>query len=468
MYYICDRFFQNHKQDTLVGKTYRPYEPDQMFLMPPSLQEWLSPDHMVYFIREILDTIDLTPIVSVYEEEDRGYPPYNPKMMTGILLYGYCNGITSSRKLSRHCQEDVAFRVLAANNQPDFRTISDFRKLHLVSLEHVFVEVLRLCQRAGLVKFGHIALDGTKIKANASKHKAMSYGRMKQEITRLEEEITQLLHQAEETDAHEDKKYGKDKRGDELPAELARRETRLARIQQAKRALEQEAKENGKNDTKKPFPPAPKPELPKARIKTEPDPKTGKDVVADSAQRNFTDPESRIMPYQKTFVQGYNAQLAVDDQYQIIVATDLTNNPTDDELLPAMVSRLSKKPKVLTADAGYSITDENIKYLKKRRIDAYIAIRREKHHQSADQVRGRIPEDLTIKQRMARKLRTKNGRTIYARRRCIVEPVIGQIKQAQGIRESRLRGQFKVRSEWFLVTATHNLRKLFSRLLKNS
>src|SRR5258707_173393 len=183
-----------------MSKTYRPYEPDQMFLMPPSLTDWLPAGHMVYFVREILDTIDLSPITCVYEDETRGNPPYHPKVMTGILIYGYCHGIVSSRKLEKHCLEDVAFRVLAANNQPDHRTISDFRKLHLPTLEYLFAEILQLCQKAGLVKFGHIALDGTKIKANASKHKAMSYGRMKQDTKRLRKEISDLLRQAEGTD----------------------------------------------------------------------------------------------------------------------------------------------------------------------------------------------------------------------------------------------------------------------------
>jgi transposase len=251
-----------------MSKTYRPYEPDQMFLMPPSLSDWLPADHLVYFVREILDTIDLSPISSVYEKEERGYPPYHPKVMTGILLYGYCNGITSSRKLEKHCQEDVAFRVLAANNQPDFRTISDFRKLHLGTLEHLFVEILLLCQKAGLVKFGHISLDGTKIKANASKHKAMSYGRMKQDIARLEREIAQLLDEAEQTDAREDRQYGTTKRGDELPEELSRRETRLAKIREAKRALEEEARND---DTSEPLSGS---TLPKAKVKTETDPTT--------------------------------------------------------------------------------------------------------------------------------------------------------------------------------------------------
>lgn len=448
-----------------MAKTYRPYEPDQLFLMPPSLTDWLPKGHMVYFIREILDTINLFPILRVYEDEDRGYPPYNPKMMTGILLYGYCNGVTSSRKLARHCQEDVAFRVLAANNQPDYRTLSDFRKIHLSSLQHLFVEVLQLCQKAGLVKFGHIALDGTKVKANASKHKAMSYGRMKKDISRLKHEISDLLRQAEETDAREDQEYGKDKRGDELPEELTHRETRLARIKEAKRALEEEAREQSSDrDNEKPDPPSSVKEepLPMAKIKTEANENTGKEHIADKAQRNFTDPDSRIMPYQKTFVQGYNAQVAVDSEHQIIVATDVTNNPTDDPLLSAIVSRLPKKPKVLSADAGYSVTDKNIKYLKKKRIDAYIAVKGSKHDQlPGPSPRGRIPDGLTIKEKMARKLLTKKGRRLYGRRKCIVEPAIGQIKHVQGFRQFSLRSHVKVRAEWFLVTAAHNLRKLF-------
>lgn len=443
-----------------MSKTYRAYEPDQMFLLPPSLTDWLPTGHMVFFVREVLDTIDLSPITDVYEQEERGYPPYHPKVMTGILLYGYCSGVFSSRKLEIRCQEDVAFRVLAANNQPDFRTISDFRKRHLCSLRHLFVEVLRLCQKAGLVKFAHIALDGTKIKANASKHKAMSYGRMKQDIKRLQEEISHLLKKAEETDALEDRKYGKDMRGDELPAELVRRETRLARIKEAKEALEKEARDH-KNDNDEP-PPPPASDLPKAIIKTEPHPRTGKPQVIEKAQRNFTDPDSRILPYQKTFVQGYNAQIAVDSAHQIIVATDVSNTATDDPLLQAMISRLPKKPKAFSADAGYT-TPENIRYLRKKRYDAYMATKREKHNLAPRPTpRGRIPDGLSLKELMARKLLTKKGRRIYARRKCIVEPPIGHIKHVLGFRQFSLRGHTKVRAEWFLVTAVHNLKKLFT------
>ncbi|MGA9115548.1 MAG: IS1182 family transposase [Bacteroidota bacterium] len=442
-----------------MSKTYRPYEPDQMFLMPPSLIDWLPKEHMVFFLREVLEKIDLSPITSVYEREERGYPPYHPKMMTGILMYGYANGIWSSRKLAKRCQEDVAFRVLAANNGPDFRTISEFRRRHLESLKHLFAEVLTLCRKAGLVHFGNIALDGTKVKANASKHKAMSYLRMQQEQSRLEQEIARLMKEADRTDKREDKKYGPDKRGDELPEELVHRETRLARILEAKRALEEEARRNKDDD-----PPA---GPPMAKAKSVKDPRTGKQTPPDRAQRNFTDPDSRIMPYQKTFIQGYNAQVAVDSGHQIIVATDVSNSPTDESQLKYMVRQLPRKPRVFTADAGYAST-ENLAYLKKRRIDAYIACSRERHGlPDGPPPRGRIPSGLTLRDLMRRKVRTLKGRRVYARRKAIVEPPIGQIKHALGFRQFNLRGHPKVRAEWFLVSTVHNLRKLFKACLQD-
>ena len=440
-----------------MSKTYRPYEPDQMFLMPPSLIEWLPKDHLVFFVRDVLDKIDLRPITDVYEQEERGFPPYHPKAMTGILLYGYCTGVTSSRKLAQHCQEDVAFRVLSGNNAPDFRTISDFRKRHLDTLKHLFVEILTLCQKAGLVKFGHVSLDGTKVKANASKHRAMSYGRMKQDISRLELEIARLLKEADQTDQREDKKYGADKRGDELPDELAIRETRLAKITEAKRALEEEARR--KKDDPPTAPPMAK--VPQVKNGT-----GGKSTPADTAQRNFTDPDSRIMPYQKTFVQAYNAQVAVDSEHQIIVATDVTNHPKDDTQLEYMVKQLPRKPKVFTLDAGYA-TEKNIAFLKRKKIDSYVACGREKHGPANDKPpRGRIPDGLTLLEKMRRKLKTVKGRTLYARRKAIAEPPIGQIKHATGFRQFRLRGHPKVRAEWFLVCSGHNLKKLFKAILE--
>lgn len=440
-----------------MSKRYRPYEPDQMFLMPPSLLEWLPKDHMVFFVRDVLESMNLSPITQVYEDETRGNPPYDPTMMTGVLLYGYSTGVFSSRKLEKHCQEDVAFRVLAANNTPDHRTISDFRKLHLGALEHIFAEILLMCSKAGLVKFGHISLDGTKIKANASKHKAMSYGRMKQDIKRLKQEIGQMLQQAEQTDDHEDRLYGKDKRGDELPEELVHRETRLAKIREAKRALEAEAREQRDNQSG----------APRAKIKTETNPKTGKGHIADSAQRNFTEPESRIMPYQKTYVQGYNAQVLVDKEHQVIVGTDLSNAPTDDVYLKHMLGLLPQKPGVFTADAAYG-KEHCLKLYRRKRINAFVAVERERHGPVTSRPpRGRIPKGLSVVDQMRRKLSTIKGRRTYALRKTIPEPVIGQIKHVLGFRQFSLRGKSKARSEWFLISAVHNFRKLFTACQAN-
>lgn len=259
-----------------MSKVFRPYEPEQMLLMPVALQEWLPPDHMAYFISDVVDHLDLAAIMSRYEGEERGYPPYHPRMMVKVLLYAYCIGEPSSRKIERRLHEDIAFRVLAANNTPNFRTISDFRKDHLEALGGLFLEVLRLCQRAGLAKLGHVSLDGTKVKANASKHKAMSYGRMKAEKERLKAQVRELLRGAQQIDGEEDRLYGKDSRGDELPQELAFRESRLRRIQEAKEALEAEARREA--------------ERARAAGKKHPG------VPKDRDQRNFTDPESRIMP----------------------------------------------------------------------------------------------------------------------------------------------------------------------------
>ena len=284
-----------------MSKTFRPYQPDQMLLMPVALQEWLPSDHLAYFISDVVDQLDLGEIESRYKQEERGYPPYHPVMMVKVLVYAYCVGVPSSRRIEKRLHEDIAFRVLAANNTPDFRTISDFRKDHLVALGGLFLKVLELCQQAGLAKLGHVSLDGTKMKANASKHKAMSYGRMKEKRVRLEAEVEELLKRAQQVDEEEDQRYGKDRRGDELPAELAFRESRLKKIREAQAALEEEAQAQGK------------------------------EVPEDKSQRNFTDPDSRIMPGPggKEFHQSYNCQAAVDSAHQVIVAADVTKQPSD-------------------------------------------------------------------------------------------------------------------------------------------
>src|SRR5215467_11131352 len=270
-----------------MAKAYRTYVPEQDLLLPPSLGDWLPENHLAYFVSDVVDQLDLSAIESVYEAEERGQPPYHPGMMTKILLYGYWVGVFSSRQIQKKLLEDVGFRVLAAGNEPDFRTISDFRKLHLSALQGLFDQVLKIALQAGTMKLGRVVLDGSKVKANASKHKAMSYGRMQEEEKRLKKEVRRLLEQAEAADEDEDARYGRDRRGDELPAELARRETRLEKIREAKRALEQRAREQAKSKGQ-------------AEEGVKPEPKM---------QYNFTDPESRIMKAGDGFEQAYNVQV---------------------------------------------------------------------------------------------------------------------------------------------------------------
>ncbi len=294
-----------------MSKTYLPYHPAQQLLLPQALQGWLPEGHLAYFISDIVDQLDISEITERCEQERRGGPPYNPRMMVKVLLYAYCVGVPSSRRIATRLHEDIAFRVLAANNTPDFRTISDFRKDHLVALSGLFLQVLMLCSQAGLVKLGHVAMDGTKVRANASKHKAMSYKKMKEKEAQLAAEVAELLRQAQEVDEEEDHRYGKDKRGDELPEELSFREGRLERTREAMAALEAEAEAQA--------------EAAEAEGKAHPG------VPEDKAQRNFTDPESRIMPAAggKDFLQAYNCLAVVDREHQVIVATRATNVASD-------------------------------------------------------------------------------------------------------------------------------------------
>ena len=429
-----------------MAKTYRPYSPDQMLLLPPSLKDWLPENHLSYFVGDVIDNLDLSAIESVYEREERGYPPYHPQMMTKVLVYAYCVGVFSSRKIQRHLIEDVAFRVLAAGNQPDFRTISDFRKIHHKALEDLFQQVLRLAMKAGAIKLGRVALDGSKVKANASKHKAMSYGRMKHEEGALKEEVRKLLAQANAADEEEDRRYGKDKSGDELPEELNRRETRLKRIREAKRALEQKAQDEAGEDGK-----------------DEEEAKQSKPV--DKAQYNFTDPESRIMKGPDGFVQAFNTQIAVEEVSQLIVGQAVTQESNDKKQVEPMVTIIQKqagqKPAELLADSGYC-SESNLNYLQKKKISAYVATNRHKHgKQQPACKRGPLPKGSTIVDKMTRKLQTKAGARIYAARKSIVEPVFGQIKHARGFRQFLLRGVEKVRAEWALVCTTHNILKLY-------
>lgn len=428
-----------------MAKTYRPYCPDQLFLLPPSLQDWLPENHLSYFVSDVIDQLDLSAIESYYESDDRGQPPYHPRMMTKVLVYAYCVGIFSSRKIQKRLIEDVAFRVLAAGNQPDFRTVSDFRKIHLKALEGLFQQVLRLALEAGAIKLGRVALDGTKVKANASKHKAMTYARMKEDERTLREEVRKLLAQAKAVDDEEDKQYGKDKSGDELPDELSRRETRLRKIREAKRALEERAREEAAEDGKR------KEEAKEAKPK-------------DKAQYNFSDPESRIMKGADGFVQAYNAQAVVESTTQLIVAEAVTQEANDKRQVAPMVEAIEQqagqKPEQLLADSGYC-SEKNLEHLESKGIDAYLATERQKHGDKKTCKRGPLPTGATRVDRMRRKVQTKAGAAIYAGRKSIVEPVFGQIKRARGFTQFTLRGLEKVRAEWALVCATHNILKMY-------
>jgi len=451
----------------MKDKRFRPYEPDQSLLLPPNMNDWLPEGHPAAFIREVVRKLDLAAICDAYADGAKGgKPPCNPRMMTGLLLYAYCKGIRSSRKIEEATYESVPFRVLAAGQHPDHDTICDFRKRHLAALSDLFVQVLDICREAGLAKLGHVALDGSKFLANASKHKAMSYGRMKKRRAELKAEVEELMARAEAVDADEDALYGKGKRGDELPEELRFRGTRLAKIEEAMTALEAEAKAEA--DAKR----AEIAEKEKAREKEDrprrgPKPKEPSDEPEDKAQRNFTDPESRIMVdgATKGFVQAYNCQAAVDADSQVIVAADVTQDANDKKQVEPMMeqvkSNTGETPKTTSADNGY-FSEANVEYLENEEIDGYVASGRTKHGEARTPApRGPIPKNATVKQRMARKLRTKKGRETYAKRKSSVEPVFGQIKDGRGIRRFLLRGIEAVRGEWRLICLTHNLLKLF-------
>ena len=446
----------------MTERTFRPYDRDQLILLPPALQEWLPEGHLSGCVAELVDTLDLSEIFSYYGGPARGTTPFNPRMITTVLIYAYCIGVFSSRKIHRKLEEDVAFRVLSADQRPDFRTISDFRKVHLKALSGLFMQVFEMCRKAGLVKLGNVAIDGTKIQAAASKHKAMSYDRMEKEEARLTAEIEALLKQAQLVDEQEDAEYGSDRRGDELPAEMAFRDSRRKKIQEAKAALEQEAKEKAE---------AAKREIEAREKEGKPcDPKLKKlsGIPVPKAQKNFTDPESRIMPsstYKGSFVQGYNCQAAVDGENQIIVAADITQETNDKKqaapMLEQVIANTGVAPKNALMDSGY-FSKENIGKLDNLNTDVFMPPDRKEHGKKTPAApRGRIPGTLSVADRMRRKLQTKAGHAVYAKRKEIVEPVFGQIKQARGFRQFLLRGMEKVKGEWLLVCTTHNILKLW-------
>ena len=532
-------------------KSYRPWEPNQSFLFPPSPRDWLPENHLVFFVLDLVEELDLSEIEEIIQAKDpRGNRPHDPRMMTALLLYGYCVGVASSRKLERATFEDVAFRVLTGDQHPDHTAISTFRKTYLHPLSDLFLQVLRLCQEASLVKLGHVALDGTKVQANASKHKAMSHERMKRSEQELIKEVEAMLRRAEQVDAEEDERFGKDKRGDELPEELARRESRLKKLAEAKRALEaaaakrhaqkkreqaeraqkkaqeaegerkQRAEERAENaqfeaeysaewavelaeervedarreadsqqqraetpaerrkaslvrqgqqraerdleQTRSELSPSTdeheQDRLPEHRVPTDEhgDPKP-------HAQRNFTDPDSRILKKGSEYIQGFNCQAAVDEGHQVIIATGLSNQAPDAEylkpMLKAAVENCGAVPDVFTADAGYW-SDENARFCEELSTDAYIATGRQKHGTVSDGDDLKAEESEQRRQ-MRCKLRSEEGKARYARRKAVVEAPFGQIKEARGFRRFLLRGMDQVRAEWDLICIGHNILKLF-------
>jgi transposase len=436
-----------------MPKGYRTYLPEQELLLPPSLRDWLPENHLVYFVSDVVDQLDLSAMNAVYDKEKRGQPPYNPQLMTKLLVYGYCTGVFSSRRIQKRLREDIAFKVLGAGNEPDFRTISDFRKIHIGTLQNLFEQILAMALECGAIKLGRVALDGTKLKANASKHKAMSYGRMQEKQQQLKEEVQQLLEQAEAADREEDHQYGS-QRGDELPEELQRRETRLAKIKEAKKVVEQRARDRAAEEGKSAE------EAKRSR-------------PGEKDQYNFTDPESRIMKGADGFVQGYNAQAAVEPTLLLIVGQAVTEAANDKQQLKPMVEFIEQqsgqRPEAILADSGYC-SEENLEYLEsadqpERKIEGFIATGQQRHgeHRQSAQ-RGPLPKGATRVDRMKQKLKTKVGKAVYAARKCVVEPVFGQIKQARGFRQFLLRGKEKVKGEWALVCLAHNVLRLHAAL----
>jgi transposase len=462
-----------------MSKTFRAWKIDQPLLLPPTVQDFVAEDHLARFVLSLVrDDLDLAEITGTYGSE-KGQPPFHPVMMVALLLYAYCCGIYSSRRIAKACRERVDFMSIVALDAPDFRTVSDFRKRHLKALSRLFVQVLQLCEKAGLVKLGHVALDGTKIKANASKHKAMSYERMEKRAAELEAAVAKWLAAAEAADAADDKKYGSGKTGEEMPDWVADKKRRAEKIRQAKAELEAEAKaaaeakakaeaeaeEKRKEEGRK------KPGKPAAPPSPEPDPK---------AQKNFTDPESRIMKSKDGFVQAYNAQAAVDAEAQIIVAQYVTQSAVDHGQLVALTdaveTNLDRKPAQLSADAGYC-SDANLRALEARGIDAYVATGRAKHAVAGTvettgkaEAAGATCAPMTSAterigpptrvEAMREKIRAGGHESPYRLRKQLPEPVFGQIKQARGFRQFLLRGIDNVAAEWSIVCSAHNLLKL--------
>lgn len=485
-------------------KKYRAWSPTQSYLLPPSPTEWLPEGHLAYFVLDLVGELDVGAIENELQRKDaRGERPFAPRMMVSLLTYAYATGVFSSRKIARSTYEDVAFRVIAGGDHPHFTTVNQFRQKHRDALAGLFGQVLHLCQSAGLVKLGHVAIDGSKVKANASKHKAMSYERMQKQNAELSAEVEELLSRADAVDAQEDELYGVGQDPEDLPAELQRREGRRAKIRAALAALEKDAaqtraqtlREQQKQLTEKSTdsfvpskerktaatlankrgqqalaleqkaesidsddddPPAPADDLPRHRTRTrangKPHPK---------AQRNFTDPDSRIMKRDGAFIQAYNVHLAVDEAHQVIVAEAVTNQPPDNEHFKPMLRKAVENcrgvPERTTADAGY-FSDDNVEFAERMGTEPFVSPNRQRHQGAEELTRRR---DTRARTAMRALLQTPRGKAAYARRKCTVEPVFGQIFAARGFRQFLLRGLRAVRFEWGFLCTTHNILKLF-------
>lgn len=449
-----------------MSKSFRSWDVEQPLLLPPSVQELVPAGHLAHFVRDtVRESLELSAILDDYSEE-RGYPPYHPVMMTALLLYAYCQGIYSSRRIARACEERVDFMAVTARQTPDFRTISAFRKRHLRALGALFGQVLGLCEAAGLVKLGHVALDGTKVHANASKHKAMSYGRMREREPELAAEVASWFAEAELRDRAEDEELGPERRGDELPEWVANKQQRLAKIREAMAALEAEAEQAEEEGAEQGSPEEPPegdalaPKRGSGRRQAEPPSK----APPDKAQRNFTDPDSRIMKDSHGFEQAYNAQAAVDAHSQVIVAEGLTNAANDKQQLVPMVREIERqtgrRPRELSADSGYC-SEDNLADLAERDIRGYIATGRQRHGEASATAPGASGGGPHV-QAMSTRLKRGGHRSRYRLRKQTVEPVFGQIKGGRGFRQFLLRGLEKVAEEWRLVCTAHNLLKLAS------
>jgi len=440
-----------------MSTRFRPYHPEQGYLLPASLSEWLPEGHLAYFISDVVDDLDLRPFYERYEGDGRRNSPYDPRMLLKVLVYAYASGVFSSRKIAKKLEEDVAFRVLGAGNFPDHRTVNRFREEHLEEFAGIFQQVVKLAREMKLLRLGTLAIDGTKVRANASKHKAMSYGRMKEEEEKLKGEIAELLRRAQAVDEAEDEQYGAERRGEELPEELQRRAERLKKIQEAKHRLEERQKEEdraaGRNEDDGGWASGVRPQGGRSRHRCE----FGE--VPQKKQENFTDPESRIMKTQDGFQQCYNGQLAVEGESRLIVANDVVQNAADNDCLVPMTEAAEahggEKPERVLADAGYR-SEESFRKLAEQKITAYVALGREGKRGNTILPSAENPHT----QAMEERLKSEEGQRWYRRRKAIAELPFGWIKHVLGFRRFSLRGLKKVRGEWQLVCAALNLKRL--------